>query len=82
MPYHCYTNYLAKVDEETCTGCGTCIEICPMQTIDLVDIIAKVNDSKCIGCGLCAHHCPEEAIELKRIENREVFIPPPRIKTT
>jgi len=80
MPYHCYTNYLAKVDEETCTGCGTCIKICPMQTIDLVDVIAKVNDSKCIGCGLCAHHCPEEAIELKRIENREVFIPPPKIK--
>ncbi|MHA1669763.1 MAG: indolepyruvate ferredoxin oxidoreductase subunit alpha [Promethearchaeota archaeon] len=82
MPYHCYTNYLAKVNEEKCIGCETCIEICPMHTIDLIDVIAKVNESKCIGCGLCAHHCPEKAIELKRVENREVFIPPPRIKIT
>ena len=79
MPYHCYTNYLAEVNEENCIGCGTCVEICPMHTIDLVDTIAQINESKCIGCGLCAHHCPEEAIELKRIENREVFIPPPKI---
>ena len=79
MPYHCYTNYLAEVNEENCIGCGTCVEICPMHTIDLVDAIAKVNEFKCIGCGLCAHHCPEEAIELKRIENREVFVPPPKI---
>jgi ferredoxin len=50
-----------------------------MHTIDLVDAIAKVNEFKCIGCGLCAHHCPEDAIELKRIENREVFVPPPKI---
>jgi NAD-dependent dihydropyrimidine dehydrogenase PreA subunit len=80
MPYHCYTNYLAKVDEENCLGCGKCVEICPMHTIDLIDAIAKVNELKCIGCGLCAHHCPEEAIQLKRIENREVFVPPPKIK--
>jgi ferredoxin len=79
MPYHCYTSYLAEVNEENCIGCGTCVEICPMHTIDLVDVIAKVNEFKCIGCGLCAHHCPEDAIELKRIENREVFVPPPKI---
>ena len=79
-PYHCFTNYLARVIEEKCVSCGTCIDLCPMHAIELVDTAAKVDDSKCIGCGVCAHHCPEDAIELKRIENREVFIPPPKIK--
>jgi ferredoxin len=52
-----------------------------MNTIELADSIARVNESKCIGCGVCVHHCPENAIELLRIENREVFVPPPRIET-
>ena len=51
-----------------------------MQTIELDGTVAKVGESKCIGCGVCAHHCPEDAIELKRIEGREVFVPPPKIK--
>jgi Pyruvate/2-oxoacid:ferredoxin oxidoreductase delta subunit len=79
-PYHCFTNYLANVIDENCVGCGTCIDLCPMDTIELVDTIAKVDESKCIGCGICAHHCPDKAIELKRIENREVFVPPPKIE--
>ncbi len=81
MPYHCFTNYLANVLDDNCVGCGTCVELCPMNTIELVDSTARVNESKCIGCGVCVHHCPENAIELLRIENREVFVPPPRIKT-
>lgn len=79
MPYHCYTNYLAQVIESKCIACGTCIEMCPMQAIDLIDEITHVNEKKCIGCGICVHHCPEEAIQLNRIENREVFVLPPRI---
>jgi Pyruvate/2-oxoacid:ferredoxin oxidoreductase delta subunit len=82
MPYHCFTNYLANVMDDNCVGCGTCVELCPMNTIELVDSTAKVNESKCIGCGVCAHQCPEKAIELLRIANREVFVPPPKIKTT
>lgn len=81
MPYHCFTNYLAEIMDDTCVGCGTCIDLCPMNTIELNDSTAIVKVSKCIGCGVCAHHCPEQAIKLKRVENREVFVPPPRIKT-
>ena len=80
MPYHCYTNYLANVNSYECVGCGTCVEMCPMHTIELIDATANVNENKCIGCGICVHHCPENAIKLKRIENREVFVLPPRIE--
>ena len=80
LPYHCYTNYLANVKEDNCIACGTCVEKCPMEAIELVETVAHIKKEKCIGCGVCAHHCPEEAIQLIRIENREVFVPPPKIK--
>ncbi|MHA1489089.1 MAG: DUF362 domain-containing protein [Promethearchaeota archaeon] len=80
MPYHCYSCYTPRVKEDDCIGCGTCVERCPMETIDLEDGIAVINEEKCIGCGVCAHLCPEKAIELERTGNREVFIPPLKIK--
>ena len=79
-PYHCYTSYLARTNENACIGCGICVEKCPMEAIDLVDTIARVNESRCIGCGICAHFCNEKAIKLERTGNREVFVPPPKIK--
>ncbi|MFX0044085.1 MAG: indolepyruvate ferredoxin oxidoreductase subunit alpha, partial [Candidatus Hodarchaeota archaeon] len=82
LPLHTISSYLAKVDDQICIGCGTCVEKCPMETIDLDDSIANVNDEKCIGCGVCAHHCPEEAINLERTGPRHVFIPPKKLKTS
>ena len=81
MPYHCFTSYLAEVIGEKCIGCGTCEEKCPLEAISMLDGITELNKSRCIGCGICVHHCPNEAIRLKRTGNREVFIPPPKIKT-
>jgi NAD-dependent dihydropyrimidine dehydrogenase PreA subunit len=81
LPLHTISSYLARVDEELCIGCGTCVEKCPMETIDLDDSIANVNEEKCIGCGVCAHHCPEGAINLERIGPRHVFVPPKKLKT-
>ena len=80
-PIHTMSSYLAHVNEDSCIGCGTCVEKCSMETIDIDDSIAHVNDAKCIGCGVCAHFCPEEAINLERIGPRHVFIPPKKIKT-
>jgi len=81
-PYHCYTSYLAEVEEDSCVGCGTCVEKCPMEAIELVENIAVIDGSRCIGCGVCVHHCPEEAMNLDRTGNREVFVPPPKLKVT
>lgn len=75
-PFFTSTSYLAKVNRDDCIGCGTCVEKCPMETIELVDTVAQINEDKCIGCGVCAHHCPEEAIHLQRTGHRFVFVPP------
>lgn len=77
--YHCHTNYLAKINTDMCSACEQCIDMCPMETIEMKDGTAHVLEQHCIGCGVCAHHCPEDAIELQRTETRRVFIPPKRV---
>lgn len=55
--------YYAEVDNDLCTGCGTCLEQCQFEAIS-VNEQAEVNAVKCVGCGICAHGCPEDAISL------------------
>lgn len=62
------TNYYAEIDPELCTGCGTCIDICPMEAIKIRDDKSKVKQKRCIGCGNCVVVCPVEAISLKKKE--------------
>ena len=55
----------AKVDPEKCTGCGNCVEVCPVEAIELDDSLAKVDEEICIYCGACISECPVEAIVLE-----------------
>lgn len=77
VPMYTIANYMPKVSEDDCIGCGTCIEKCPMEAISLEDDKAHINEEICIGCGVCAHLCPEDAVSLEH-NNREVFVLPPR----
>ncbi len=81
LPMMNWTNYLSKIDNEKCTGCGTCVEKCPTKAIHFNDDknIAVRNAEWCIGCGVCAHFCPENAISL--LEGmRKVYVPPPKLR--
>jgi ferredoxin len=55
----------ARVNEEKCTGCETCIEECPSEAIKLIDGIAKVDPELCTDCGICVDVCPVEAISIE-----------------
>jgi ferredoxin len=52
------------IDSETCTGCGTCVEVCPPQAITLKEDTAQLEEEFCEECGFCAAHCPVNAIEI------------------
>ncbi|MHA2290438.1 MAG: ATP-binding protein [Promethearchaeota archaeon] len=60
------SNYFAKVDDDLCVGCETCIERCFMKAIQIEDNHAIVNKLLCLGCGNCVVNCPEEAINLQK----------------
>ena len=59
---------ISSVNEDICTGCGTCVEVCEFDTLELVEtpegeMVCKVNQALCKGCGCCAAACPSGAIE-------------------
>jgi formate hydrogenlyase subunit 6/NADH:ubiquinone oxidoreductase subunit I len=74
------TMYLSVIDPGTCTGCGICVERCPVDAIAMNDAGVAVREEKyCIGCGVCARFCPADAISLKE-GMRRVCVPPPRLR--
>lgn len=51
------------VKKEMCTGCGSCVEECPVGVIALDgDGKAEINEDDCIRCGTCHDICPEKAV--------------------
>jgi dihydroorotate dehydrogenase subfamily 1 len=59
----------AVVEQERCTSCGRCLEVCAYGAVRLPDAgKAAVEAEKCIGCGLCASACPEECIRQEYYE--------------
>ena len=51
------------VDVDRCTGCGACVEVCPVGALALVDGRAQVDEETCSGCEACVDVCPEDAIQ-------------------
>lgn len=50
-----------SVDKEACTGCGTCVRLCPMNNISLKQGKAYMGDH-CVSCLACVHWCPSGGI--------------------
>jgi heterodisulfide reductase subunit A len=64
----------SMVDEEKCTGCGTCEEICPYNAIQPDENnIARVIAAACKGCGSCGSVCPEQAITMQNYTNEQLL---------
>ena len=56
---------------EKCTGCATCMKICPKDAITVEKKKSVIDLERCIGCFECMHACPEHAIDI----NWETEIP-------
>ena len=72
------TYFMRTTDRDECTGCGRCVEVCPVAALSLEpqsgsdraaerqsDTIAVVDPDWCIGCGVCVARCPTGAAGLR-----------------
>jgi heterodisulfide reductase subunit A len=66
---------IASVNEDTCTGCGKCLKVCPYQAINLDETrnIATIMEAKCNGCGSCAATCPVGAMQLRHYKDEQIL---------
>ncbi len=78
------SNFQACVDDNSCTGCQACEQICPMAAIVMDDtgMTAVVNEERCIGCGLCVTACEFDAISLTDKKDMERWEPPQTLVDT
>jgi len=51
-----------KVDEQKCSYCGKCAEVCAYHAIAVFPKNVLVFPQLCHGCGACSYLCPEKAI--------------------
>ena len=61
--------FIARVNEDLCTGSGNCVEVCPYEdAISLVKtngkLQAEISPANCVGCGACVSACPNGALDL------------------
>ena len=60
--------YEVEIDTEKCTGCGECVDICPVDVLELQDEKSvPVNIEECVGCESCMEVCEEEAITVTEV---------------
>lgn len=66
------------VENELCTGCGTCVALCPKNAIKLQlnmkthVYLPILNKELCTNCGICINVCPGHGVDFEAL-NKNIF---------
>lgn len=73
---------VATIDTDRCTGCFSCVSVCPYKAISKSEIliakpdvkkpVAEVNEVLCQGCGTCAAICKNAAVDLRGFADEQL----------
>lgn len=59
------------IDQQKCNGCPSCMEICEIGAIYLIDNKAQIDQTRCTECGACLDVCPDNAIMVEHTKEQE-----------
>jgi len=65
----------AEVDEDFCSGCRVCNELCPYTAVeyDKVKKRSHIIYAMCKACGACVAACPSSAIKARHFTDQQIF---------
>jgi heterodisulfide reductase subunit A len=65
----------ASVNEEQCSGCRICNDLCPFNAILFHEdsMVSEINPALCQGCGTCVAACPAGAISGTGFSNEQIL---------
>lgn len=75
------TNFVPELSTDDCSGCGKCVNVCPVEALSLVSANdpyhpkkkkAQLDIDRCLGCGLCVRACNKNNIRLELREERVI----------
>ena len=46
------------VKDDLCDFCGTCVSVCPVDAIELMEARLIIDQNKCTDCLKCVKVCP------------------------
>jgi heterodisulfide reductase subunit A len=65
----------AYIVEELCSGCRTCIGLCPYNALESNEErkVAVLNEALCKGCGVCVASCPSGALHQHLFDDEQIL---------
>lgn len=75
------TNFIPVIEQPDCTGCGQCVNVCPVDAMVLISAQdpkqpkrkqAALLEEHCLGCGLCVRVCQKNCIGLTNRPERVI----------
>ena len=68
---------VAFVDQNVCSGCLNCLEVCPFNAIEAKEVegkaVAQINPTLCHGCGNCASACRTGAANVQGFSDDQIY---------
>ncbi len=69
-----FSGELAVIDEEICTNCGNCFDVCRFDAIYVKDNQHYIDKISCEGCHYCSRVCKQEAITMQTQKIGDIYV--------